>query len=99
MGLSDQEIRCAADHELWVQARQVRKNKKLQLKMRVAAFLIEVVFYFRSRLGLCGKPPKWFKFKVWKACGPNVHATKQADPFDPLNHACIIHDFEYKKTD
>lgn len=98
MTLSDNQVRCQADKKLWARAKAVRKDRSVKLRIRLAAAVVTSIFYVRWKTGRCGKPPKWFTFKLWKACGPNVHTIKESDPNDPLNDACIEHDKAYAKT-
>lgn len=98
MALSHNQIRCRADKKLWARARAVRKDRSNRLRLRMAAFTVESIFYIRWKTGRCKKPPKWLSIKLWKACGPNVHTIKESDPNDPLNDACIEHDKVYGET-
>lgn len=91
--MTPSQIRYEADKVLFDKVHKVRIDTTKPFRMRLAALLVEIVFWWRVKLKLNGDPPNWLKFRVWKSCGPNWFYYEPTT--DELNHACIDHDIRY----
>ena len=91
--MTPSQIRYEADKVLLHKAKEVRTDTTKPFRMRLAALLVEVVFWWRVKLKLNSDPPNWLKFRVWKSCGP--HWFYYEPNTDELNQACIDHDIRY----